>query len=234
MRPGWASSEPRGQWCAPGQPSSPGRHPPPSSGRPLFSRLLPPTGGSANDEASSRIHLRSPVRPSPACGPPGGTGALGPFPGLRTLQLPAAHAGAGTVLAHWTGSYVTDISRSPFDERHSSHATSCRTPCSSQVSPGVHLVGPRSAEQLVDVVGADPDLLVVVAAQLDVVEHVEVAVGLAILVQPDQRAGDVERHPHRLVALVRDQRVRLARRLVDPVAGGRGPVVLQVPPLAGD
>jgi hypothetical protein len=28
------------------------------------------------------------------------------------------HAGAGTVLAHWTGSYVTDISRSPFDERH--------------------------------------------------------------------------------------------------------------------
>ena len=52
---------------------------------------------------------------------------LGPFPGLRTLQLPAAHAGAGTVLAHWTGGYVTDISRSPFDERHSSHATSCRT-----------------------------------------------------------------------------------------------------------
>ncbi|HEX2744940.1 MAG TPA: hypothetical protein VHN16_11125, partial [Streptosporangiaceae bacterium] len=37
------------------------------------------------------------------------------------------HAGAGTVLAHWTGSYVTDISRSPFNERHSSHATSCRT-----------------------------------------------------------------------------------------------------------
>src|SRR5258708_12074441 len=132
MRPGWASSEPRGRWCAPGRPGSPGRHPPPSSGRPLFSRLLPPTGGSANDEASSRIHLRSPVRPSPACGPPGGTGALGPFPGLRTLQLPAAHAGAGTVLTHWTGSYVTDISRSPFDERHSSHATSCRTAWSSQ------------------------------------------------------------------------------------------------------
>jgi hypothetical protein len=77
---------------------------------PLFSRLLTPTGGSAHDEASSRIHLRSPVRPSPACGPPGGTGALGPFPGLRTLQLPAAHAGAGTVLAHWTGHYVTSIS----------------------------------------------------------------------------------------------------------------------------
>ena len=127
MRPGWASSEPRGRWCAPGQPNTSGRHPPPSSGRPLFSRLLQPTGESANDEASSRIHSRSPVRSSPACGLPDGTGALGPFPGLRTLQLPAAHAGAGTVLAHWTGSYVTDISRSPFDERHSSHATSCRT-----------------------------------------------------------------------------------------------------------
>jgi hypothetical protein len=34
-----------------------------------------------------------------------------------------------------------------------------------------------SAEQCVDVVGADPDLLVVVRAQLDVVEHVEVALG---------------------------------------------------------
>ena len=67
-----------------------GRHPPPSSGRPLFSRLLQPTGESANDEASSRIHSRSPVRPSPACGLPDGTGALGPFPGLRTLQLPAS------------------------------------------------------------------------------------------------------------------------------------------------
>ena len=61
--------------------------------------------------------MRLPVRPSPACGLPGGTGALGPFPGLRTLQLPAAHAGAGTVLAHWTGSYVTDICRSSFDVR---------------------------------------------------------------------------------------------------------------------
>jgi hypothetical protein len=41
---------------------------------------------------------------------------------------------AGTVLAHWTGSYATDISRSPFDERHSSHATSCRTSRFSQVT----------------------------------------------------------------------------------------------------
>src|SRR5207247_2895738 len=44
-----------------------------------------------------------------------------------------------------------------------------------------------SAEQLLDVVGADPRLLVVVLAQLDVIEHVEVALRLAVLVQPDQR-----------------------------------------------
>src|SRR2546423_3575024 len=51
---------------------------------------------------------------------------------------------------------------------------------------------PGSAEQAVDVVGADPHLLVVVLAELDVVEHVEVALRLAVLVQPDQRPGDVE------------------------------------------
>src|SRR4029077_20700154 len=93
---------------------------------------------------------------------------------------------------------------------------------------------PGSAEQAVDVVGADPDLLVVVLAQLDVVEHIEVALRLAVLVQPDQRPGDVEGHAHRLRGLVRHERVRLAGRLIDPVAGGRHPVVLQVAPLAGD
>ena len=73
-----------------------------------------------------------------------------------------------------------------------------------------------------------------VADQRDVVEHVEGTVRLAVLVQPDQRPGDVEGDPHGLVALVGDQRVRLAGRLVDPVARGGDPVVLQVAPLAGD
>ena len=54
--------------------------PPPSSGRPLFSRLLQPTSESANDEASSRIHSRSPVRSSPACGLPGWNGSPWAFP----------------------------------------------------------------------------------------------------------------------------------------------------------
>ena len=54
-------------------------------------------------------------------------GSLGLFLGLRTPQLPATHAKAGTVLAHWTGHYILDISRTSSDEYHSTHATSCRT-----------------------------------------------------------------------------------------------------------
>ena len=37
------------------------------------------------------------------------------------------HAGAGTVLTHWTGYYAVDISRPSFDTYHYLHATSCRT-----------------------------------------------------------------------------------------------------------
>src|ERR1700678_1719224 len=75
-------------------------------------------------------------------------------------------------------------------------------------SPPAPLLSQRSAEEPVDVVGADAVGLVVVTAQRDVVEHVEGAVGLAVLVQPDQRPGDVEGHPHRLGGLVRAQRRR--------------------------
>ena len=77
---------------------SPGRHLPPSSGRPLFSRLLPPTGGSANDEASSRIHLRSPVRPSPACGPRVEREPLGLSPGFAPCGYPQRTPGRGRSL----------------------------------------------------------------------------------------------------------------------------------------
>jgi hypothetical protein len=54
-------------------------------------------------------------------------GSLGLFLGLRTPQSPTTHAEAGTVLAHWTGHYTFDISRTSFDACHWSHATSCRT-----------------------------------------------------------------------------------------------------------
>lgn len=47
--------------------------------------------------------------------------------GLRTPRLPATHAEAGTVLAHGTGNYTFDISRTSFGEFRSPQATSCRT-----------------------------------------------------------------------------------------------------------
>ena len=93
----------------------------------LFSRIQHSACGSPRNEASSAIHLRSPVRPFPGLCPPDGAGALGPFPGLRTPRLLTAHARAGTVPANWTGNYVTSISRSSFCEFHSLQATSCRT-----------------------------------------------------------------------------------------------------------
>jgi hypothetical protein len=95
--------------------------------RSLLSRFQHPVCGSPRNEASSAIHLRSPVRPSPCLFPPDGTGGLGPLPGLRTPQLLTVPAGAGTVPANWTGNYVTSISRSSFREFHSLQATSCRT-----------------------------------------------------------------------------------------------------------
>src|SRR4051794_23193000 len=70
-----------------------------------------------------------------------------------------------------------------------------RTPWASSTSPcgGLYRrIGPCSAKQLVDGAGAEPDLLVVRAAQVDVVEHVKVPCRIAVLIEPDQRAGDVE------------------------------------------
>ena len=125
LNPGDGGALPAGQ-------VSPGRHLPPSSGRSLFSRLLQPTGESANDEASSRIHSRSPVRPSPACGPRMEREPLGISPGFAPRSYPRAHARAGTVLAHWTGYYAVDISQSSFDKYRYLHATSCRTTWFSQ------------------------------------------------------------------------------------------------------
>jgi hypothetical protein len=66
----------------------------PAAGQPLLARLTHPTGESANDEASSRIHSRSPVRPSPVCDPRMG------------------HAGAGTVPARWTGTTSSNCQQS--------------------------------------------------------------------------------------------------------------------------
>ena len=78
-------------------------------------------------EASSRVHGRSPVRPSPRLWPPGGAGALGLIPPeLHTPPSPAAHVGVGTGNLGTCLSYVT-ISWSSSQRSHSPRATSCRT-----------------------------------------------------------------------------------------------------------
>jgi hypothetical protein len=81
-----------------------------------------PIGGSANDEASTRLHAIHPSGlPQPVA--PGWNGSPWALhPGLRTPRLPTTHAEAGTVPAHWTGHYTIDISRPSFDEYRCSRA----------------------------------------------------------------------------------------------------------------
>jgi hypothetical protein len=76
-RPDWAPSLPRGQRCSHDRLLIAGRR------RRLFQRLGPitpvhvPPPGAARNEASSRVHSRSPARPSPhPVVPPDGAGAL--------------------------------------------------------------------------------------------------------------------------------------------------------------
>jgi len=86
--------------------------------------LLLPIGGSDHDEASTRVHA---IHPSGLPRPITPGWNRSPWAlnlGLRTSRLPATHAEAGTVLAHWTENYTIDISRSSFDEFYCSHATS--------------------------------------------------------------------------------------------------------------
>jgi hypothetical protein len=73
--------------------------------------LVLPIYGSLLDEASSRIHSHSPFRSSPTCDSRMERESLGLDLRLRTPQLPATHAEAGTGRAHWPGSYTFDISQ---------------------------------------------------------------------------------------------------------------------------
>ena len=118
-RPGWVPSIPRGRWCAPGRSLTPAGTCRLPAASPCYPAAASHRRESTYHEASSRVHSRSPVRSSPRLCPPDGTGALGLYPGLRTPRLPTTHARAGTVHAHWTGNYVTNISRSSFGEFHS-------------------------------------------------------------------------------------------------------------------
>src|SRR5262249_33162229 len=80
-----------------------------------------------------------------------------------------------------------------------------------------------STKQRVDLLGAEADLDVVRPAHRDVVVNVEMAGRRAVLVEPDQRTGDDEEHPHRVLVLIGHQRMPLAGRLVDEIAGRGGP-----------
>jgi hypothetical protein len=92
-----------------------------------ISRYRIPPAGVLHDEASSRIHSRSPVRPSPACDPRMGQESSGLSPGFAPHGCPQRTPRRGQSNAHWTRNYVTSISQSSFNELHSTHATSCRT-----------------------------------------------------------------------------------------------------------
>ena len=72
------------------------RHPPLHNGQSLHPAGAFRLAGPKRDEASSRVHSRSPVRSSPCLWPPGGSQTLGLLPELRTPPLPATHVKVGT------------------------------------------------------------------------------------------------------------------------------------------
>ena len=113
-RPGRAPPLPRGRWCAPGRRLSSARHPPLFHGQSLRPRWnIPPAGLTFTRRQQGFTHVRPsppgswplpqgreahhfpPVFSSPAA-PGWDRGRFGFFPGLRTPQLPAAHARAET------------------------------------------------------------------------------------------------------------------------------------------
>src|SRR4051812_32017096 len=64
--------------------------------------------------------------------------------------------------------------------------------------------------------------------------NIKKAARLPFLIEPDQRPLDDEEYSHGLWMLVGYQGMTFSRRFVDEVSGRRGPVVLQIPPFAGD
>jgi hypothetical protein len=71
-----------------------------STARSLSSPPTRPDMGSCGNEASPRVHSRSPFRSSPHLWHPVGTGAPWASPGLRTRPLLATHARGGTGPRH--------------------------------------------------------------------------------------------------------------------------------------
>ena len=80
IRPGWVPSMPRGRWCPPdrrfSRPTGTRRFPAASP----YTLLELPPAGLKRDEASTRVHSRSPVRSSPCLWPTDETQTLGRLP----------------------------------------------------------------------------------------------------------------------------------------------------------
>src|SRR5665213_2815956 len=87
------------------------------------------------------------------------------------------------------------------------------------------------SKELIDVVRAQADLCVMLPAHRYVVVDIEKPVRFAFFIQPDQRALYDEEDLHRVLVLICHQRVSLAWRFIDEVAGRGGPVMLQIAPL---
>src|SRR5215203_4467299 len=91
---------------------------------------------------------------------------------------------------------------------------------------------PRSPDELVDIVHPESVRRIVRPAFVDTREDVVVAGRLAVGVDIDHGAVDLEQRDHLLDMRVDDEGVGLARRLVDVRTFGRDPVVLEIAPLA--
>jgi hypothetical protein len=111
-QPGWVPSKPRGRWCAPGQLGISGQHPPPSSGRSLFSHLTHPPVRvlmTRHHQGFTFVHpsgLPQPVTP----GRNGGPRAL-PRASHPAVTRSARRGGDGPRALNRV--YVVDISRPP-------------------------------------------------------------------------------------------------------------------------
>src|SRR3954447_6587975 len=90
----------------------------------------------------------------------------------------------------------------------------------------------RSPDELIDIVYPHPVSRIVRPAFVDAREDVVVAGRLAVRVDIDYGAVDLEQRDHLLDMRVDDEGVSLARRLVDVSTFGRDPVVLEIAPLA--
>ena len=118
VRPGWVGR--------PLYPGSDGAHtagsharpPPAASQRPAPATPAPHTvPGCFCNEASTRIHSRSPFQPSPHLWPPDGAAALGLSPELHTPghQIPRRMSGRGQITGTDQG-YVSGIGRTSFTQ----------------------------------------------------------------------------------------------------------------------